>query len=199
MAKLYFTYGTMKCGKSIDVQKVVYNFEEKGDNVILIKPAIDTRGVDRVVSRIGLQKKANILLKETDNIIDIFNDDYINNNIKCIVVDEAQFLSKIQIDQLYDIVFEYDIPVICYGLRIDFARNAFVGSLRLFELADEITELKTICSINDCSRKSHDNARKVNGEFTNTGDQVIIDNKADVEYVPLCSHHYRTLVEKKRK
>jgi thymidine kinase len=191
MAKLYFRYGAMNSGKTIDILKVAYNYEERGHKILIIKPKVDTKGNDHIVSRIGLDRKVDKLISADDSIIEEVKNDI--NNIACILVDEAQFLTVNQIDELYVVAKLYEVPVISYGLRTDFKTNSFPGSKRLLEIADELEEMVTICR---CGEKARFNARKINGEFTLDGGQVAIDNEDDVTYESLCGECYLKLVKK---
>lgn len=184
MSKLYFRYGAMNCGKSTNLMQVAFNYEERGMNSIILKPGIDTKGEDKVVSRLGIERKVDIIVDQTMNLVDGIIK-YIEKcgKLHCILVDEVQFLKGIQIDQLFEVAVKMGIPVICYGLRTDFLMNGFEGSERLLLIAHSIEELKTICS---CGRKAMLNARKVNGEFVFEGSQVAIDQENDVEYESLC-------------
>jgi thymidine kinase len=192
MAKLYFRYGAMNCGKSTNLMQVAYNYKERGMNSIIIKPKIDTKGDDFVVSRLGIDRKIDILI---DKDVDIYCKikERINNNetIDCILVDEVQFLKVVQVNQLFMIAIKLNIPVIAYGLRTDFKMNGFEGSERMLLIAHSIEELKTICR---CGRKAIFNARKVNGEFVSDGNQVAIDGENKVEYESLCGYCYNKLV-----
>jgi thymidine kinase len=188
MAKLYFRYGAMNCGKSTALLQVAFNYEERDMHVLLIKPMIDTKGADQIVSRIGASRTVDILAPPELNIaksIRQWNKDV--EKISCVLVDEAQFLVPEQIDQLLDLTVHDNIPVMAYGLRSDFMTNAFPGSKRLFELAHAIEELKTICR---CGKKAIYNGRKVNGTFVFKGEQVAIDGENKVEYESLCAHCY---------
>lgn len=191
MAKLYFRYGAMNCGKSTNLMQVAYNYKERGMHSIILKPKIDTKIKDSVSSRLGISKEVDILIDSKLNIYkEILN---YEKNIDCILVDEAQFLTKIQIDQLFDIAIKLDIPVISYGLRTDFQKKGFKGSKRLLLLAHSIEELKTICR---CGKKAVFNARKINGEFVKKGSQVAIEGENEVEYESLCGKCYNKLVLK---
>ena len=184
MAKLYFKYGAMNSGKSTILLQSAHNYEERGMRTVLLKPMIDTKGADSVVSRLGVSRKVHHLVSSTDSIRDIINNDIQQNGkLHCIFVDESQFLAIPQVDQLFWIAVEMDIPVICYGLRTDFLTNGFPASSRLLELAHSIEELKTICR---CGKKAMFNARKINGKFVFEGEQVAIDNENNVEYESLC-------------
>ena len=189
MSKLYFRYGAMNCGKTTSLLQVAHNYEERGMKVFLIKPSIDTKANDSVSSRIGVERKVDHLVSPEENLKGYLN--LLVGNTSCVLVDEAQFLSESQVEELFVFSKLTNIPVICFGLRCDFRTNLFPGSKRLFELADEIEELYTICR---CGRKARFNARIVNGEFTLDGDQVAIDG--DVEYESLCGKCYLTKVRK---
>ncbi len=184
MSKLYFRYGAMNCGKSTNLMQVAFNYEERGMKTIVIKPGIDTKGEDKVISRLGIERKVDIVVDGSSNLVDKVVK-YIEEcgKLHCILVDEAQFLKSVQIDQLFEVAVKMNIPVICYGLRTDFLMNGFEGSERLLLIAHSIEELKTICA---CGRKALLNGRKVNGEFVFEGSQVAIDQENDVEYESLC-------------
>ena len=188
MSKLYFRYGAMNSGKSTHLMQVAYNYEERGMNVILIKPSTDTKGGEKLVSRLGVERKVDLVVCEEDNILDKVKE-YRRDvrNVDCILVDEVQFLKANQIDQLFEIAVVLDIPVICYGLRTDFRMQGFEGSTRLLLLAHSIEEMKTICK---CGKKAVLNGRKINNRFVFEGEQVAIDNVNDVEYESLCGHCY---------
>ena len=185
MAKLYFFYGAMNSGKTTRILQCNYNYEEKGMRAIIMKPATDTKGDDKIVSRIGSSKKVDYLIKRTDDIFDIIVEDY--NRVDLILVDEAQFLTTRQVNQLMDIVIDLDIPVMCYGLRTDFLTNGFPGSTRLLEIADSVTEMKTICG---CGDKASFNARFVDEIQIFEGEQVAIDGEKNVTYDSMCPKCY---------
>jgi thymidine kinase len=188
MSKLYFRYGAMNSGKSTHLMQVAYNYEERGMKVILIKPCTDTKGGEKLVSRLGVERKVDLVIYEEDNILEKVKE-YKREcgNIDCILVDEVQFLKSTQIDDLFQIAVVLDIPVICYGLRTDFRMQGFEGSTRLLLLAHSIEEMKTICK---CGKKAVLNGRKINNRFVFEGEQVAIDNVNDVEYESLCGHCY---------
>lgn len=195
MAKLYFRYGAMNCGKSTNLMQVAYNYKERGMNSLLMKPKIDVKGDDSVISRLGINKKVDILVEKNLNIYDkIENMVYNEGKIDCILVDEVQFLEPNQVDQLFNIAVNLDIPIIAYGLRTDFKLNGFPGSKRILLIAHSIEELKTICR---CGKKAIFNARKINGKFVSDGQQVAIDGENKVEYESLCGKCYNKLVVKK--
>ena len=188
MSKLYFRYGAMNSGKSTNLMQVAYNYEERGMKVLLIKPSTDKKGGDKLVSRLGVERKVDLLINDDQNIyneVKKWQDE--KYKIDCILVDEVQFFKAYQIDQLFEIAVCLDIPVICYGLRTDFKMQGFEGSTRLLLLAHSIEELKTICK---CGKKAILNGRKINGKFVFEGEQVAIDNIDNVEYESLCGHFY---------
>lgn len=192
MAKLHFKYGTMNSGKSIDLIRTAHNYEECGYNVLVMKPIIDTKGSDMLDSRVGLKRKVDILIND-DSILKLLKSK-ITDNLACIFIDEAQFLNKKQIDELFFITKKLDIPVICYGLRTNFKMESFEGSRRLLEIADELEELKTLCKCMEIARFA---GRKVNNEYTLDGLEVKIDGKDEnIEYVPLCGKCYLEKVKK---
>ena len=188
MSKLYFRYGAMNSGKSTNLMQVAYNYEERGMKVLLIKPSTDKKGGDKLVSRLGVERKVDLLINDDQNIyneVKKWQDE--KYKIDCILVDEVQFFKAYQIDQLFEIAVCLDIPVICYGLRTDFKMQGFEGTTRLLLLAHSIEELKTICK---CGKKAILNGRKINGKFVFEGEQVAIDNIDNVEYESLCGHCY---------
>ena len=186
MSKLYFRYGAMNCGKTSALLQVAHNYEEKGMKVILVKPQLDTKAEDKVSSRIGLERKVDILLDSTDVLMDKMDIE----KPHAIIVDEAQFLTEKQVDELYYITKIYDVPVLCYGLRADFKTQGFKGSTRLLQIADDIEEMKTICK---CGSKATQNIRKINGQVVFNGEQVVIDNSDKVEYESVCGKCYLKL------
>lgn len=186
MAKLYFRFGAMNCGKSSALMQVAHNYNENQKRVVVIKSSLDTKADDFISSRIGLTRKVDILI-EPEKSLEPYYEDW-NQDVSCILVDEAQFLSAKQVEELWVASKMYDIPVICYGLKTDFQSHLFEGSKRLLELADDIEELSTICS---CGKKAKFNARFVNGNFTLEGEEILIDgSSAEVEYRPMCGKCY---------
>ena len=179
MAKLYFKYGAMGSSKSAQALTTKFNYEEKGMTVWLIKPGTDTRdGADVIKSRIGLSQKAQIIPPEV-SIIEAYRN---AGNYDVIIADEAQFFTPAQIDELRTLVDEEDLPVLCFGLRTDFQTRFFPGAMRLMELADSITEIKTIC---ECGRKATVNARfDDNGRIITEGDQVVLGGND--RYTAMC-------------
>lgn len=191
MSKLYFRYGAMNCGKTTNLLQVAHNYEERGMRVLLLKPSIDTKANTKVSSRIGVEREVDHLVLPDENLKGYLS--LIKDKTECIIVDEAQFLTEKQVDELFVFSKLTSIPVICYGLRADFRSELFPGSKRLFELADNIEELYTICR---CGKKARFNARIVNGEFTLEGSQVAIDG--EVNYESLCGKCYLRKVKKIR-
>ena len=184
MAKLYFRYGAMNCGKKALLLQAAHNYESRNMKVLVIKPLVDTKGGDTIVSRIGLSRSVDHLVEPGEDLYKYLKK---IKGVSCIFVDEAQFLERGQIDDLLRIVVDYDVPIICYGLRTDFNTNGFEGSVRLLEIAHSIEELKTIC---ECGKKATFNARMVNGDFVFDGDQVAIDGEDEVTYESLCPKCY---------
>ena len=192
MAKLHFKYATMNSGKTIDLIRTAYNYEENGAKVLILKPKIDTKGENKISSRIGLEREVDYLVSYDESILDILKGKL--EGIKCIFVDEAQFLSKVQIDELNLITKSCNIPVLCYGLRVNFKNELFNGSKRLMEVADELEPLFTLC---ECTEIARFVGRKVDGEYTLDGEEILIDGSSkNVEYVPLCGKCYLKKVKK---
>ncbi len=185
MAKLYFRYGAMNSGKTTLLLQTCYNYEENNMKAIIVKPSIDTKGKTKISSRIGLEKEVDLLLGKEDNLFNIVNKKF--KKVNCILVDEAQFLTRKQANQCMKIVVDLNVPVICYGLRTDFLTNGFEGSTRLLEIAHTIEEMKTICK---CGRKAIYNARYENGKFITKGSQVAIDGEKNISYVSMCAKCY---------
>lgn len=180
MAKLFFRYGAMGSSKTANALMVCYNYSERGQKVLLAKSAIDTRnGINIVHSRIGLQRECIAL----ETLCKMSNDEISNYN--AVVVDEAQFATPEQIDFLASIVDNLNIPVICYGLRADFQNKLFPGSERLLTIADEITEIKTVCW---CGSAAKCNARYNKNGIVRKGEQVMLG--ANDNYVSLCRKHF---------
>ena len=186
MAKLYFRYGAMNSGKSTAMLQAAFNYEERGHRVLITKPHIDTRGDKAVVSRLGFARNADFLLAPAENARAAFLAHAVPP-VSALLVDEAQFLSSAQVDDLLRIAIVDDVPVLAYGIRTDFQTVAFPGSRRLLEIAHSLEELKTICR---CGRKAVFNARKVGDRFVFAGDQVAIDGEHVTTYEPLCGACY---------
>lgn len=191
MAKLYFRYGSMNSGKSTILMQVAHNYEERGMEVAVLKPGIDTKAESRIQSRIGLEREVDHLIQKGENVYELFKTKEKKPN--AIIIDEAQFLEPEQVDQLMEIVVKLNIPVICYGLRTDFKTQGFPGSTRLLEIAHTLEEMKTICR---CGAKAMFNLRMVNGEPIFEGEQVAIDGGDIVTYEAVCPKCYYKLKEK---
>ena len=191
MAKLYFRYGNMNSGKSMLLLQTAHNYEEQDMKILVMKSSIDTKGDKAIVSRVGPSREVDELLDKKANILKLVKEKY--NDVSCVLIDEAQFLTPRQVDECMMVVLTLDIPVICYGLRTDFQTKAFPGSARLLAIAHTIEEIKTICT---CGRKTLYNARYVNGKFVIKGNQVVIDNQDDVRYVSMCGKCYLEEQEK---
>ena len=191
MAKLYFKYGAMGSSKSAQALITKFNYEELGMTVWLIKPSIDTRdGADAVKSRIGLAAKAQIITPEAD----IIEEYHKVGPHDVIIADEAQFFTPAQIDQLRELVDDEDLPVLCFGLRTDFLTHFFPGAQRLMELADSLTEIKTVCA---CGRKATVNARiDENGRVTTQGDQVLLGGND--RYIAMCHKCWKDRIRKQQ-
>lgn len=194
MAKLYYRYGAMNCGKTTALIQVAYNYEQEGMYILLFKPASDTKGEDKVVSRIGVERKVDVLLDDKHHVYDYLD---VDNLPDAIIVDEAQFLQPFQVDELYQVSKELDVPTLTYGLRNDFQMNTFPGSARLLSLADDIEELKNICS---CGKKATQNLRLINGIPVFEGESIVIDQpdneQAEVKYKAVCGRCYLELAKK---
>ena len=186
MAKLYFRFGAMNCGKTTVLLQVAHNYEEKGMKVLVIKPSVDKKGAKNIVSRLGIKREVDVLLAPYEKLSDKAS----LNNIDCILVDEVQFMMPEQVKELWVISKQCNIPVICYGLKTNFKGELFDGSKSVLALADELEELVTICR---CGKKAKFNARLVNGKFVSDGDEVAIDD-IDAEYEPLCGYCYMNLI-----
>lgn len=184
MAKLHFKYGAMNSGKSDTLIKTAFNYEERGLSILAIKPGIDTKGDDMIVARGGHSRSANILASQSDNLFEMIKE---YSDIACVLVDEAQFLTPEQISQLFAVAKQLDISVICYGLRADFRTDLFPGSQRLFEVADNIEKLPTMCV---CGSQAEYNTRKQSGKYIFEGGQVAIDGDGAITYDSLCGVCY---------
>ena len=187
MAKLYFRHGTMSSGKSLNLLAVAHNYEQKGERVIVIRPRLDERfGARSVGSRTGLSREADVLVDADTRL-----DPRVIAGAACVLVDEAQFLSATLVDQLRELTWDLDVPVICYGLRTDFRTRAFEGSARLLEVADAIEEVKTVCHF--CNRKAVFNLRISAGGAVTDGPQIELG--ADERYRAACGPCYRERTE----
>ncbi|MEY2737434.1 MAG: hypothetical protein RL683_552 [Actinomycetota bacterium] len=186
MSKLYFRHGAMNSGKSTALLQVAYNYEERGQNVLIAKPAVDTKGDRNIVSRLGVVRDVDFLILPNDNLRELVASFSAKNKVDCLLIDEAQFLTREQVDQAMEIAVLDNVPVLAYGIRTDFKTNGFPGSIRLLEIAHSLEELKTICR---CGKKAMFNARLQNGKFIFDGDQVAIDGDK-VTYESLCPNCY---------
>lgn len=183
MSKLYFRYGAMNSGKSTALLQIAYNYFERSQKVIIVKPSTDTKASSRIQSRLGSEKDVDILLKTDESLLEKVKN---FKNIDCVLIDEAQFLTVPQVNDAFEIAVMLNIPVIAYGLRGDFQTRSFPGSLRLLEISHSIEELKTICR---CGKKAIFNGRLIDGEFVKSGSQVAIDRQ-QAEYESLCGMCY---------
>jgi len=185
MAKLIFNYAAMNSGKSMDLIRTIYNYEENGLKVLVMKPEIDIKGGVNIETRAGLSRKVDVLIPQDGNIFVLLVG--MLDDVKCIFVDEAQFLSAEQVKHLLIISNALDISIICYGLRTNYKGDLFEGSAALLALSSEVNEFRGLCS---CGEIARFNARRVNGKYVTDGDELIIDGTSGVEYVPLCSDCY---------
>lgn len=185
MAQLYFRYSTMNAGKSIELIKVAYNYEERGKHVMTLLPSVDDRsGTGIITSRIGVQRQATLVHDDTD-ILELYLKENEKKKIECILIDECQFLKKHHVLELAEVVDSFDVPVLAYGLKNDFRNEMFEGSYYMLVYADKIEEIKTICW---CGRKATMVARVVDGKFVKQGKQVVIGGNN--MYISLCRKHY---------
>ncbi|MDO5726979.1 MAG: thymidine kinase [Bowdeniella nasicola] len=198
MAKLYFRYGAMNSGKSTALLQAAYNYEERGQRVVVAKPRIDTKGASQILSRLGVGRQVDFLFDADDDVRFQFRA-YARGDqpdtlvphlaappVACFLIDEAQFCTPAQVDQLLKIAVVDEVPVLAYGIRTDFQTRAFPGAQRLLEIAHSLEELKTICR---CGRKAMFNGRKLGDQFVFAGDQVAIDG-VNVTYESLCGACY---------
>ena len=187
MANLTFYYGTMEVGKTTKLIQDHYNYSKYLINLVVMKPKVDTKGGNTVVTRTGSNVVVDIVLPKSANLL---SKKYFNKYkyAQFILVDEAQFLSKKQVNELWFIAHKYNISVICYGLKSNFKGDLFEGSNQLFARSDEKHELTVNCI---CGKPAMFNARRVNGKYIASGKEVVIDGAVeDVQYIPLCSEHY---------
>ncbi|MBQ6606043.1 thymidine kinase [Candidatus Saccharibacteria bacterium] len=184
MAKLYFRYGAMGCGKTMQLLQVAFNYEERGHQVCVIKPKTDTKNGDKLLTRIGPERETDFCFDKTVDLFETVAKNYAG--VACVLVDEAQFLTKDQADQLMMITIQLDIPVMAYGLRLNFRQEdgGFEGATRLLQIAHDIEEIKTIC---ECGKKATCNCRFLNNKFVSKGPDVLIDDgTSKIEYRALC-------------
>jgi thymidine kinase len=192
VSKLYFRYGAMNSGKSTALLQAAFNYEERGQQVLVAKPQIDTKGDSAIVSRLGFERPVDFTVAPDEDIYAKFMAESrrvfeaTGLPVSCLLVDEAQFFTESQVDDLLRIAILERVPVLAYGIRTDFQTVAFPGSRRLLEVAHSLEELKTICR---CGRKAMFNARKVGDRYIFDGEQVAIDG-VDVTYESLCGSCY---------
>lgn len=188
MSKLFFRYGAMNSGKSTAMLQVAHNYEERDQCVVLVKSSVDTKGNDQIVSRLGVTRRADILLSPGQDLRAALRerDAESSQDIACVLIDEAQFLTSEQVDQALAVAVLDGIPVVAFGIRTDFRTRAFPGSQRLMEVAHSLQEMKTICR---CGSKAIFNARLGEQGIIREGDQVMIDGE-QARYEALCARCY---------
>ena len=185
MAQLYYRYSTMNAGKSIELIKVAYNYEERGLKVMTLVPSVDDRyGKGKITSRIGLQRDA-LVISEKTNILEMFIAENSFGKVDCVLIDECQFLKKHHVEELIEIVDTFNTPVLAYWLKNDFRNELFEGSYYMLVYADKIEEIKTICW---CGRKATMVARVADGKIVKQGEQIMVGGN-DM-YISLCRKHY---------
>ena len=187
MAQLYFRYGAMGCGKTAQLLQVAFNYEDRGRKVCVIKPATDTKNGSKLLSRIGLERDTDFCFSRHINLFKRIEKDYAS--VDCVLVDEAQFLTPTQVDQLLQVAVKLNVTVICYGLRLNFRMSdgGFEGATRLLQVAHRIEELKTIC---ECGEKATLNTRWLDDKLVTDGPDVLIDGTSKIEYRALCPKCY---------
>ncbi|MEG1710450.1 MAG: thymidine kinase [Clostridia bacterium] len=192
MAKLYFKYGSMGSSKTAQALITKFNYEEQGMKVWLFKPSIDTRDNAEIVkSRVGLSAPSS-LVRTDENIYELYKNKI--NACDVIIIDECQFLTEKQVDELADITLDFDVPVLCFGLKTDFLTHMFPGSKRLFEIAESISEIKNVCK---CGRKATVNARiDANGRIITHGEQVYIGGNDT--YKAMCYRCYKNKIKQEQ-
>ena len=188
MSKLFFRYGAMNSGKSTAMLQIAHNYEERDQRVVLVKSSVDTKGNDQIVSRLGVTRTADILLSPGQDQRTALRerDTESGQDIACVLIDEAQFLTPEQVDQALAVAVLDGIPVVAFGIRTDFRTRAFPGSQRLMEVAHSLQEMKTICR---CGSKAIFNARLGEQGIIREGDQVMIDGE-QARYEALCARCY---------
>ncbi|MBR3254316.1 thymidine kinase [Candidatus Saccharibacteria bacterium] len=192
MTKLYFRYGAMGCGKTMQLLQVAFNYEERGHKVCVIKPKTDTKNGTKLLTRIGPERETNFCFDRGTDLFKEISKKY--KKVQCVLVDEAQFLTKEQVDQLMLVTIKLNIPVMAYGLRLNFRQEdgGFEGATRLLQIAHDIEEIKTIC---ECGKKATYNSRFLNGKFVCDGPDVLIDGTTEIEYRALCPACYQKYLE----
>ena len=188
MAKLYFRYGAMGCGKTMQLLQVAFNYEERGHKVCVIKPQTDTKNGTKLLTRIGPERETDLCFSQKTDLYAEIAKNF--SHVSCVLIDEAQFLTPKQADQLMQITINLNIPVMAYGLRLNFRRQdgGFEGATRLLQIAHDIEEIKTIC---ECGHKATYNARFLDGQLVADGPDILIDNgKSKITYRAICPACY---------
>ena len=188
MAKLYFRYGAMGCGKTMQLLQVAFNYEERGHKVCVIKPKTDTKNGEKLLTRIGPERETDFCFDKEDDLYKEVLKNYAD--VHCVLVDEAQFLTAKQVDELMQITVRLNIPVMAFGLRLNFKQNdnGFEGATRLLQIAHDIEEIKTIC---ECGHKATLNCRFLDDKIVTDGPDILIDDgKSKIEYRALCPACY---------
>ncbi len=185
----------MGCGKTMQLLQVAFNYEERGHKVCVIKPATDTKNGTKLLTRIGPERDTDFYFGRDTDIYKEISKKY--SDAHCVLVDEAQFLTPAQADQLMQVTIKLNIPVMTYGLRLNFRREdgGFEGATRLLQIAHDIEEIKTIC---ECGKKATYNSRFLGGKFVSDGPDVLIDGTTDIEYRALCPACYQDYLEGKK-
>ncbi len=192
MAKLFFRFGAMGCGKTMQLLQVAFNYEERGQKVCVIKPRTDTKNGTKLLTRIGPERETDFCFDRETDVFEKVKEGY--SNVDCVLVDEAQFLTTEQADQLMMITVKLGIPVMAYGLRLNFRRTdgGFEGATRLLQIAHNVEEIKTIC---ECGHKATYNSRFLDGKLVVDGPDVLIDGTSEVEYRALCPKCFEKYLE----
>ncbi len=193
MAKLYFRYGAMGCGKTMQLLQVAFNYEERGHKVCVVKPATDTKNGTKLLTRIGPERETDFCFDHNTDLFKEISQNYAD--VHCVLVDESQFLAPAQVNQLMKVVTKLNIPVMAYGLRLNFRLEdgGFEGATRLLQIAHDIEEIKTIC---ECGHKATYNARFLNGKLVADGPDILIDDGSiDIEYRAICPACYEKYLE----
>lgn len=196
MAKLKVCYGAMNAGKTMEALRVIFNYEQLGHRVLVMKPGVDTKGGDTIVSRSREKRKVDIIVGEEQNIYKLFlKENASGKKIKCVIIDEAQFLNNKQVIELTDICDKNNVTVMAYGLKTNFQGEFFPGMKSLFEYADELEEIPTLCfNCLDDPRKARFNVRYVDGKPVKKGEEVAIDGEG-VEYIPVCRECFKAIMK----
>lgn len=192
MAKLYFRYGAMGCGKTMQLLQVAFNYEERGHKVCVIKPATDTKNGTKLLTRIGPERETDFCFERSTDLFKKISSEY--KDVHCVLVDESQFLTPRQADELMMVTIKLGIPVMAYGLRLNFRceDGGFEGATRLLQIAHDIEEIKTIC---ECGHKATYNARFLDDKLVADGPDILIDGTSKIEYRALCPACYQKYLE----